>query len=228
LRLDRQLGELFSYIDDRIGLPNVLITLTADHGVAPAPEYAKEEGLEGQRLNESEFIAELKEHLSEEFGPGKYILSAKLFSGNVFLNYRVLDKKHLTVSEVTTAVREFALGSGKFQACYSREQILDGRATGPLGQLVTNGYNAERGGDLVLLAKPYFIPGTGKTGATHGSPYSYDTHVPVLFYGTPFASGRFADEFAITDIVPTLCAALHLNEPAMCMGKPLVKLLVTP
>ena len=228
LRLDRQLSGLFSYIDDRIGLPNVIITLTADHGVAPAPEYAKEEGLDGQRLNESEFIAELKEHLSEEFGPGKYILSAKLFSGNVFLNYRVLDKKHLTVSEVTTAVREFALASGKFQACYSREQILDGRATGPLGQLVTNGYNAERGGDLVLLAKPYFIPGTGKTGATHGSPYSYDTHVPVLFYGTPFASGRFADEFAITDIVPTLCAALHLNEPAMCMGKPLVKLLVTP
>ena len=78
----------------------------------------------------------------------------------------------------------------------------------------------------MLLEKPYSIPGTGNTGATHGSAYSYDTHVPVLFYGTPFAVGRFSDEFSITDIVPTLCAALRMNEPPACMGKPFAKLLV--
>jgi hypothetical protein len=126
---------------------------------------------------------------------------------------------------VTAAVREFALASGKFQACYSREQLLEGRAPGPIGQLVINGYHAERGGDLVLLAKPYFIPGTGKTGTTHGSPYAYDTHVPVMFYGSLFKPGRYADEFKITDIVPTFCAALRMNEPAGNMGKPLVKIL---
>jgi hypothetical protein len=101
-----------------------------------------------------------------------------------------------------------------------REQLLDGRATGPLGTLAVNGYNAERGGDLVLIPKPYFIPGGGKTGATHGSAYAYDTHVPILLYGSVFKQGRYPAEFNITDIVPTLCAALGMNEPAGCMGKP--------
>lgn len=226
LRLDRQLAQFFSYLDQKIGLTNVAITLTADHAVAPAPESAKEEGLDGQRLDETAFVNELKEHLAEEFGPGKYFLSTKLFAGNLFLNHALLKKKGINVADVASTVRDFALASGKFQACYSREQILDGRATGPLGQLVTNGYNAERGGDLILLAKPFLVPGTGKTGTTHGSPYSYDTHVPILFYGSLFKPGRYADVFNITDIVPTFCAALRMNEPAGCMGKPLVKILV--
>ena len=89
---------------------------------------------------------------------------------------------------------------------------------------MTNGYNAERGGDLVLIAKPYLVPGSGK-GVTHGTPYAYDTHIPILFYGKAFNPGRYADPFAITDIVPTLCAALGLTEPPQSMGKPLPKIL---
>jgi len=73
--------------------------------------------------------------------------------------------------------------------------------------------------------KPFILPGSGQTGTTHGSPYSYDTHVPVLFYGEPFKRGRYADEFYITDIVPTLCAALKLDHPAGSIGRPFVKAL---
>lgn len=224
LRLDLQLGQLFSYIDQKIGLSNVVMTLTGDHGVAPAPEFAKAQGIDGQRLNETEFMNELKEHLAEEFGPGKYFGSTKLFSGHVFLNHATLKKKGLKLEEVTAVIRDFALASGKFQACFSREQILDGRAAGPLGQIVYNGYNAERGGDLVLLAKPYWLPGSGK-GTTHGSPYAYDTHVPILFFGTPFKPGVYADDVSVVDIVPTLCAAMQMGEPAGCSGKPFVKIL---
>lgn len=224
LRLDRQLAEFFTYLDQKFGMENVMMTFTADHGVAPVPEFAKSMGLDGARLSESEFLNDLKEHLAEEFGPGKYFISTKLFSGNLFLNHAVLEKKNLKMDEVAKSVRDFALASGKFQAVYSRDQILDGRATGPIGKLVTNGYNAERGGDLVLIAKPYLVPGSGK-GVTHGTPYAYDTHIPILFYGKAFNPGRYADPFGIIDIVPTLCAALGLNEPPLSMGKPLPKIL---
>jgi hypothetical protein len=121
---------------------------------------------------------------------------------------------------VLSFIRETALASGKYQAVFTRDQLLDGRANGPLGTLAANGYNAERGGDLVLIPKPYVVPGAGKTGTTHGSAYAYDTHVPVFFYGSFFKPGRYASEFNITDIVPTLCIALEMNEPAGCMGKP--------
>jgi arylsulfatase A-like enzyme len=90
---------------------------------------------------------------------------------------------------------------------------------------VLNGYNPERGGDVILIPKPYVIPGAGKTGTTHGSPYSYDTHVPILFFGSPFKSGRYSSESFITDIVPTLCSALGMTEPAGCTGRPLREIL---
>jgi predicted AlkP superfamily pyrophosphatase or phosphodiesterase len=225
LRMDRQLEQFFSFLDQRIGLNNVVVTLTGDHAVAPAPEFAKEQGLDGQRLDEGEFLNDLKAQLNEEYGPGRYLLASGIYGGNLYLNQAVIEKKRLKASEVAAFIREAALASGKFQACYTREQILDGRLPGPLGQLVFNGYNAERGGDLILIEKPYSIPGTGKTGTTHGSPYSYDTHVPILFYGSAFKPGRYPDDFNITDIVPTLCAALRMTEPAGCMGKPLKAIL---
>ncbi|HEV8541856.1 MAG TPA: alkaline phosphatase family protein, partial [Verrucomicrobiae bacterium] len=159
LRLDRQLEQFFNYLDRKIGLKNVYLTLTADHAMAPIPEFAKEQGLDGQRLDETDFLSDLKIQLSEEYGPGRYLLSSKLYGGNLYLNYRTLDKKRLNPAEAVAFIRDFALASGKFQACFTREQLLDGRAPGPLGQLVFYGYNAERGGDLVFIEKPYSMPG---------------------------------------------------------------------
>jgi arylsulfatase A-like enzyme len=78
---------------------------------------------------------------------------------------------------------------------------------------------------MVFVTKPFVIPGGGNTGTTHGTPYSYDTHIPVLFYGAPFKRGRHPDEFYITDIVPTLSAALGMDEPPACIGKPCLDIL---
>ena len=176
-------------------------------------------------MDEAEFITDLKMRLSEEFGNGRYLLSSKLFNGNLYLNRELIERKHLKLEDITAFIREFALESGKFQACFTRQQLLDGRAPGVLGQLAFNGYNAERGGDALLIGKPFSMPGTGKTGTTHGSPYSYDSHVPVLFYGSAFKPGRYAQDFKITDIVPTLCAALRMTEPAGSVGKPFTPVL---
>ena len=228
LRLDRQLSEFFSYLDRKVGLANVMLVLTADHGVAPSPEFATEQGMDGQRLNESEWMVELMGKLDERFGSGKYFLSPKTYGGNLYFNDDTLQEKNLSPTEVSAYIRDWALSTGKFQACYSREQLLDGRVPGLVGHLVFNGYHAERSGDIVLIPKPFVIPSSSKTGTTHGSPYSYDTHVPVLFYGSAFKKGRYADEFYITDIVPTLCASLRMDVPPGCMGKPFVKALLRP
>jgi predicted AlkP superfamily pyrophosphatase or phosphodiesterase len=206
----------------------VTLILTADHGVAPNPEFASEQGMDGERLNESEWMVELMGKLDERFGSGKYFLSPKTYGGNLYFNHDTLQEKNVSPTEVSAYIRDWALSTGKFQGCYSREQLLDGRATGPVGQLVLNGYHAERSGDVVLIPKPFVIPSSSKTGTTHGSPYSYDTHVPVLFYGSAFKKGRYADEFYITDIVPTLCASLHMEVPPGCMGRPFVKALLRP
>lgn len=228
LRLDRQLDGLFNYLDQKFGLANVVLTLTADHGVAPTPEFAAQEGFDGQRLNQSQLMVDLLGKLSDRYGPGKYFLTPRIYEGNLYFNHDTLDEKHLATREVAEFLREYVLSTGHYQAVFTREQLLDGRAPGLVGERVINGYNAERSGDLVIVPKPFNIPWGGKTGTTHGSPYTYDTHIPVLFYGAPFKPGRYADEFYITDIVPTLSAALHIDEPPGCMGKPFTKILTQP
>lgn len=233
LRLDRQLKELFAYLDKKIGLANVVMVLTADHGVAPTPESAQEQGLDGGRPAVADMLGELQKKVAERFGAGRYFLSAKgslkprLVDGNLYYDHTVLEEKKLLPETLTAFIREWALSTGVFHAVYGRDQLLEGRTPGVIGQRIANGFNGERSGDAVLILKPWLITGNGKpaTGTTHGSPFSYDTHIPIIFYGAPFKSGRYADEFFITDLAPTLSAGLGIQEPPMCMGKPLVRAL---
>ncbi|MDZ4287903.1 MAG: hypothetical protein U0984_08085, partial [Prosthecobacter sp.] len=167
------------------------------------------------------------------FGPGRYFLSPKgslkprLVDGNLYYDQAVLREKQLPPETLTAFIRDWALGTGVYHAVYGREQLLEGRAPGVIGQRVMNGFNGERSGDVVLVLKPWLIAGGGKpsTGTTHGSPFSYDTHIPVILFGSAFKPGRYADEFHISDIAPTLSAGLGIQEPPSCMGKPLVKVL---
>lgn len=228
LRLDRQLAAFFGYLDRHFGMSNVIVMLTADHGVAPIPEFSKENGLESRRFDPKEYATNITTMLTREFGQGKYLLTTNLLNGHLFLDHATLREKHLASADVLSVIRDNAIDSGLFQVCYSREQLLEGRAPGWIGRLAFNGYYPERGGDLVLIPKPLMVAGSEKTGTSHGTPYSYDTHVPVLFYGEPFKAGRYADEFYITDVSPTLATALKMGQPADAIGRPFVKALQEP
>lgn len=225
LRLDVELDKLFTHLDQRIGLANIAMVMTADHGVAPTPEFSAEQGLGAERVDMMPVMAELLGKLNERFGPAKYLLVPRMVDGNLYFNHEVLRQKQLAANDVATFIRDWALGTGKFQAAFTREQLLDGRAPGMLGERVFRGFHPERSGDVVMLLKPFNLAGTQKSGTTHGSGYTYDTHIPILFYGSLFKPGRYADEFYISDIAPTLSAALRMTSPSLTIGKPLVKLL---
>ena len=225
VRLDRQLEDFFQFLDQRIGLGNVLINLTADHGVAPNPEFATAQGMDGDRLNEGQIMIELMSALSKEFGPEKFFLDPRGKGGQLFFDHAVLAKRNIPLDAFYRFIREWAFDTGKYQHVYTREQLLDGRAPGHFGQLVLNGYNAERSADMILISKPFAIPSKSPTGTTHGSPYAYDTHVPVMFFGPGIKPGRYADDFKVTDIAPTLAAILRVEVPPGSIGRPLTKLL---
>lgn len=225
LRLDRELEQLLAALDKKIGLKNIALLLTADHGVAPTPEFAAQQGFDGERVDMAPLMIDLNAQLAERFGPGDLLLTPRPVDGNLYFDHAALRARKLEAEPIAAFIREWALSTGKFQAAYTRAQLLEGRAPGAVGMRVLNGYNAERSGDVVLVLKPYSLAVTVNSGTTHGTPYSYDTRIPVLFYGSAFKRGRYADEFYVTDIVATLCAALHLNEPPGSIGKPCVKIL---
>jgi predicted AlkP superfamily pyrophosphatase or phosphodiesterase len=224
-RIDRQLEKLFHHIDDKVGLSNVYIVLTADHGIGPTPEFAKDMGLDGQRWDAGKFMTNLQTRLEQQFGAGKYFATMKIPYGDIFLNHDALREKQLAPAAVAPVIRDFALSAGLFMNCFTREQLLEGRVPGQIGQFYINGYNPERGADLMLVPKPFTLAGTNKTGSSHGTIFSYDTRVPVLFFGKAFKAGRYSDEFYITDIAATLCQALHIEEPPASIGKPCVRIL---
>lgn len=225
LRLDRQLEVFFSHLDRTIGLEKVLIVLTADHGVAPNPEFATAQGMAGGRINEGELMIDLMSKLSGEFGPEKFFINPRLKDGQLFYNHKTIRDRGIQLDAFDTFIREWAFNTGKYQHVYTRAQLLDGRAPGHFGKLVLNGYNAERSADMILIAKPFLIVTNSKTGTTHGSPYAYDTHVPVMFFGQGIKPGRYADLFNITDIAPTLAEILRVEVPPGSIGRPLTKLL---
>jgi predicted AlkP superfamily pyrophosphatase or phosphodiesterase len=224
-RLDRQFEKLFNHIDRKVGLGNTIIVVTADHAVAPTPEFASSMGLDGHRWDSGRFVTNLQKRLETNFGAGKYFQVNKLSNGGLFLNHDTLREKGLESGKVSNLIREFAFDTGLFQACFTREQLLNGNAPGWIGAAVLNGFNAERGADLILIGKPFGLAATGKTGTTHGSPFSYDTRVPILFFGRAFKAGRYADEFYITDIAATLSAVLRITEPPGSFGKVAVRIL---
>lgn len=224
-RLDRQFEKLFNHIEEKVGLANTIIVVTADHAVAPAPEFAKSMGLDGHRWDSGKFVTNLVRHLETNYGSGKYFLANKLSYNGLYFNHDTLHEKRLDGREFSDVIREFALSTGFFQTCFSREQLLDGTAPGWIGTTVINGYNAERSPDIVLIGKPYGLASTSKSGTTHGSPYAYDTRIPVVFFGRSFKPGRYADEFFITDIAATLCAALRITEPPGSVGKVAIRIL---
>lgn len=228
LRLDRQLEAFFEALDTKIGLQNIAIVLTADHGVAPTPEYAAHEGLNAGRVDMLSLLGELSEKLSERFGAQRFLLSPKTFEGQIYLNNQALREAGISPEEVAIFIRNWALENGNFAAAFTRSQLLEGRAPGPLGEKVFNGFHPERSGDVILILKPFTLAGSYPSGTTHGSPFSYDTHVPVLMYGSPFKPGRYADRVWITDIAPTLSAAFRVTEPSGCHGIPILKILSTP
>jgi hypothetical protein len=222
LRTDRVLSDLFSYIDQKIGLANTIIVLTADHGVAPIPEHSHDIGLGGGRFASDALASEINAGLDKRFGAAAWIRAT--VNGNIYFDYGVIERLKLDRQEIERAGCEAAL---KFQGvgkCFTRTQLLSGPLPpGGYSEQAARGFNAERSGDLVIIVKPFYLQRTESYGTTHSTPYSYDTHVPVIFYGTEIAAGRYADPSSPSDIAPTLSTLLRIEPPSNAVGRVLTE-----
>src|SRR5262249_17307755 len=101
---------------------------------------------------------------------------------------------------------------------FTRDELLQGNAAAdPVGRAAELGFYGPRSADLVLLPEPYYM--FSASGTTHALPYSYDNHVPVIFYGSGVRAGVYYDPVAVNDIAPTLAALLHVETPSGSCGK---------
>lgn len=218
LQLDRLLQSFWHDLDAKVGKDQYVAVLTADHGFMPNVEYSAQQGQPSGRVDGAQALAHINEGLESQFGPGKWLLGN---SGSaLLLDKQLLASKGHSAEAVADAARTLLLAEPGFAAAYTRAELLSGsRANEPLFNPMRKSWHADVSGDVQYALKPNWMY-AGRAVATHGSPYAYDTHVPILFYGpTWVGKGRVDQRVEVVDIAPTLAGLLGIDAPAASEGK---------
>ncbi|MCP4769663.1 MAG: alkaline phosphatase family protein [Gammaproteobacteria bacterium] len=216
LQLDRTLADLFKFIDQRIGLDNTLIVFSADHGMAEMPEYATELGYEAGRYYGDDVLATAREISSTLFGSDELVKD--FFRPYLYLDGAACKAKGFDRQVVAAAIAdELAKAKGIGGAIVSNSSN-QGDSLGAVAA-VRHNYHPQRAGDVYIYQQPYwFMFERGPVAAMHGSPWSYDTHVPIIFAGQSIKPARVGRLVHPIDVAPTLSAILNISPPAAAEG----------
>ena len=209
LRLDLMLGDLLKYVDQRIGLEHVVIALSADHGVMPLPEYLALKKQPGERIGVEEILCfqSIGKKLEAKFGRDEWLLHG------LYLDYETLDRHNLLRQDVEHELARFIEHCPSVAKVWTRTELESPPANSPPQlQLFVNSFHPKRSADLFVQLRKFYLNSRGE-GTSHGTPYGYDTHVP-LFLVVPGAPARkIPDPVFTVDLAPTLAALLDIAPP---------------
>ncbi|MGD0047521.1 MAG: alkaline phosphatase family protein [Bryobacteraceae bacterium] len=218
---DELLAKFFGELDRAVGLNNVLVVLTADHGVAPVPEVNTARHMPGGRMPEGIITQTVQAALSKKYGQFDWITAT--LESVVYLNHELIAVRKLDLAEVERTAAEALREVPHVFRVYTGVQLTDGQALeDSVGRMAMNGYNQRRGADLEVLTDPYWIIGGIST--THGLPFGYDTHVPVIFLGPGIRAGEYDNNITPNDIAPTLATILRVETPSGSFGRVLIEM----
>ena len=209
LRLDESIGEFLSFLDKKVGKDNYLVFLTADHAGAENVTYLKDNKYAVDNILSKNIENALSVFSEKHYGAN---LTLNYSNYNLFLNKELIAQKGLDLHKVKQAFKEFLLTQSYVKNVYLEEEIQRAGVSDYYLATIAKGYDPVQNGELVLLFKPGFVEYSG-TGTTHGSPYSYDTHVPLIFYGWGIPKGESYAKKVITEIAPTLAQKLKIPFP---------------
>jgi len=218
IRLDAVIADFLSYVDQKVGLSHTVIAMTGDHGVSPVPQLMSLNKFDAQTIDPEKCKEAVNSALSVRFGPGKWVLD--IVNEQVYLDRNLMNQLKADPAEAERITGEALLALPGIARYFTRTQIINGQMSdGPIARRVANGFNPQRSGDVWLITRPFTFLSEGGAATTHGSPYDYDTHVPVIFFGAGIRHGRFYSDCSPTDIAPSLAALLHVEPPPNVVGR---------
>lgn len=209
LRLDASLEKLLNYLDEKVGKGQYVVFLTADHAGAENPVFLKDHKFDVENVNTKAFLKKLEAFGIETFG-SDVILNCS--NQNIFFDKDVLASKGIALTDAKNKVRDFVMKESWVMRVYTEEEILGSTGSDPYLQMIANGYDPKQNGELVILETPGTL-GDHTTGTTHGSVFSYDTHVPVIFFGKGVRAGKSHEKCVITEIAPTVAQLIGISLP---------------
>jgi arylsulfatase A-like enzyme len=210
VRLDKDLGELFTHLDEKVGRANYVVAFSADHGVVPIPEEMQKTGVDAGVLN----LVDLKDRLEKALEPFNYSKPeiARITGRDIYFSQGIYGQLRQDPAAMR-AVIDAALTTPGVFAVYRAEDLIGGsKSVIETRTAMELSYFAGRSGDLFVVPKPYWLlDGTalGQTRAYatgHGTPYNYDQHVPIFLMGYGIEPGEYFAPTTPADIAPTLAS----------------------
>ena len=230
IRLDLELARFIRSLEKSFGKDGFILFLTADHGVVPVPQKLVDEGLPGGYVFIDQIINKLRASCESRFGIDFIMGQDNL---NIYLDYDLLEnsKDSIDINQVLTLLEKEIINTEGVKQTARGSQLIKGiKSEDNLVQMLREGFDPKRSGDLLLILEYGYLPKSSLSpnphqGTSHGSGYTYDTHVPCLWYGAGIRKNEILQRLNITDIGPTLLELLNLPKSASISGSPIKAIL---
>ena len=216
LRLDLEIERLLYFLDSYVGENEYTLFLTADHGASKIPAYLNSIGIKSQNIEEGTVKNILKDVLFKSYGSNQLI--SKVMNSQIYLNDEIINSLNLSFNSIEKTIINTLNQLEYIDKVYTSEDIINGNFDSGYELLIQNGYNVLRSGDIIFKLKENVIS-YGNKGTTHGSGYTYDTHVPLIFFGKKIVQGESNVKTKITDIAPTIAKLLGLKQMSDSTGE---------
>lgn len=218
LRSDLIVRDLLACLDEHVGKGRYVLGLTADHGICPLPEVAKQVAKASGRIAPLGLLTAAEQNLRSALGlpddDGSFWIEAANEAG-IYLNRRAIAAHNRKLDDVATILAKWLAQQPDIQTAYTQKQLSgEFPAADAIGQRVKKSFLADRSGDVLIIPKPYHFILVQKTGTTHGTPHPYDTHVPLILFGPGVKPGERADAVTPQAMAASLARALGVSSPA--------------
>ena len=227
LELDRQLAEFFGFLGHQVGMANVWMALSADHGIAPLPEFAKTLRLPAANLDAKALREHINSLLSKKYAKkADYLVDLDYpiawLNEDAFAGTPVGKKEADAEADAGEAMKQAG-----FTGYFTKSQLAHGETPATeVGRRYSHSYSPKGGWYVIGIPSPFHVGIT--KGTDHETPFSYDTHVPLAFYGLAFQPGTYRTHAEPVDLAVTLASLLGINVPAQATGRVLTEALQPP
>lgn len=222
LRLDKELAHLLDFVDKTIGKENVLVYLTAEHGVVHVPEYLQDNKIPAGHFNASSAISLLNSYMNNIYGKGDWI---KQYHGQqIYLNRTLIEDANMNLSDVQTNVANLMLQFSGVANTVTSTTLQNTNFTEGIFKTMQNGYNQKRSGDVLIHLKAGWAENPDLNGE-FAAPYGHDHRVPLIWYGWKIGRNSVKRSVDLTDIAPTISTLLEISYPNSASGEPILEII---
>lgn len=220
-RLDNELGHFMSFLSENIGKENVLIILTSDHGTPDTPGNLSSVRIPSGFFDPKAAMALLRSYLSVTYGKGDWVKAYD--QKQIYLNRNLIEDSNLKLSDFQDKVRDFMVQFTGVAGAATASTMVNAAFSQGNFYKMQNSFNDKRSGDVIFFLEPGWVERTEKPTAA-SSPYSYDAHVPLIFYGWKIKRKTILTPIDIADVAPTTATLIDISWPNAATGKPLEEL----